>query len=472
MNLTIGSSGDTLVDDSASNLTYSKLSSNCSDLGNGIRFSKIFGETVRFCNTSRKWYIWNGEIWRKDENQEINRLANEVILAIYSEAEKCIEEETRQKLFRWAKTSESLTKRNSMIGSAQPYLSVTSDKWDKDINLFNCKNGTFELDTGIFREHRKEDYITKRSGVTYNPDAECPVWKEHISLIFNDDEELIEAFQMMSGYTLLGDNPEQAFFILFGSGMNGKTVTQRIISDILGDYAINVSPDTLMKRYSSGGNARSDIVRLKGSRFISSGEGDEGDILSEKLIKLITGGDTITARNLYESESEISVGGKIWFATNHKPTIKGTDYAIWRRVWLIPFNVTIPIEIRDSKIPEKLHAEVAGIFNWMIEGLQNYYDNSSRLTKPTQVQAATEKYRTESDLVGEFINDCYIIDLDNLTWSVKKTDLRDRFEQWCEETDEQELSKKAFTQKLQERGFQQIKGRREWAGLRLKDSSD
>jgi putative DNA primase/helicase len=439
-------------------------------MGNAERLINQFGEDIRYCNTTKSWFIWNSVAWEKDKEQKIMIYANKTVNSIQEEISQENEETIRQELTKWARRSAGHQYRKNMVQSAQPLVPMTATKWNADKSLFNCKNGTLELDTLSFREHRKQDYITKISGVIYDPSADCPTWENHLSLVFDNNQELIDAIQMICGYTLLADNPEQVFFILYGTGRNGKTVTQNVISKIFGDYATNVASDTLMVHCTPGGSPRSDIVRLDGARLITSSEGDAEDRLSEKLVKQMTGGDTITARGLYQDERELKINGKIWFATNHKPRIVGTDNAIWRRVWLIPFDITIPQEDRDPYIHEKLLAESSGILNWMIQGLRRYYKNGHKLIKPKGVQVATMQYKTESDIVGQFIDGYCIIDLDDLQCKVDKDSLWDAFTKWGNETGEVILSKKKFTQKLNELGIREDGGRRTKIGIRLKDN--
>lgn len=467
MNLNYGGTGDTLTE----SLEIPAALYECTDYGNGQRLIRKYGDNIRYCTTFKSWFIWDNEVWKKDCNLEIERLADDIVQSINQEADSCKDPITQTELQKWAKKSGGLSHRTDLITSARPYVAITSEQWDADTNLFNCENGTLELDTLTFRKHRREDYLTKVARVKYDPDADCPIWEAHLSFIFNGNEEMIDAFQMWSGYCLLPDNREQIIFIPYGSGMNGKSATLNTMAHIFGNYARSIDPNTLMaSKRSSGGSPRPDIVRLDGVRLITCIEGDEGDRLSEKLIKQITGGDTVVARTLFQEEREFKVGAKIWFATNHKPEIRGNDHAIWRRIRMIPFDVTIPMDKRDLKIEEKLQAEGSGILNWMIEGLKAFYKNGSQLVFPSKVQLATEEYRIESDIIGSFIGDCCIIDTDAKEY---RSNILAAYYDWCKENGETPVSSKEFARELKERGvWAYDKGRRRWGGIRVKTESD
>jgi len=437
------------------------------DLGNAQTMVERFGNNFLYCTTSKKWYFWNGKIWEKDTIQEIRRCAIRTVHYISSMAQEINDDELSEKLRKWARTSENFQRQANMIKSAEPYLSVRNDEWDADDNLFNTLTGTIELDTCTFREHRKEDRLTKMSGVAYNPEMKCPLWEEHLSTVFDNDQELIDAFQVMSGYTLLPVNPEQVFNILFGTGRNGKSVTMNVLSNIMGDYSVTVAPQTLMVQRSSSGGPRSDVVRLEGARLITASEGDAGDVLSEELIKRITGGDIITARPLYQNEREFVAGGKVWFSTNHKPSITSSGISIWRRVRLWPFDVAIPTEIVDPDMENHLLAEKSGIFNWMLAGLQIYLTKG--LLNSSKVLTATKQYKEESDQIGRFIKDCCIQDSSTTTCKIARPDLREAYQVWCQETDEVQLTHKDFAKRLQEHGITKPDGgNRYWGNIRLK----
>ena len=196
--------------------------------------------------------------------------------------------------------------------------------------------------------------------------------------------------------------------------------------------------------------------------MVTASEGEDSARLAEALVKQLTGGDPVTVRRLYESEFEFVPTGKIWLSTNHKPTVIGPNLAIWRRIWLLPFSVTIPEEKRDSHIVDKLLAEASGILNWMLAGLKRYYENGNRLLKPELVASATETYRQESDLLNEFLTDrC------TFTGEVSKASLRSEYQNWCHLQNEKPVSNKRFNSSLRDRGIgeRESGGVRYWTGL-------
>ena len=442
------------------------------DLGNSDRFVRRYGRDTLYCHPQKTWYIWDGARWEHDELGRIQDLAKKTVRYIGDEAGLVEGDTERAALWKWAAASQNHSRITGLISLSQSSLPVLPEHLDADKHLLNCRNGTLFLSTLEFRNHTREDLCSKVTGVKYDPGASCPLWMDHLNLIFGGDAAFIRDFQMMAGYSLLADNPEQVFFILYGSGKNGKSVTVTTLAGVMGDYAANTASESLMIRKNAEG-PRSDIVKLVGARLITAAESDTSHRLSESLIKTLTGGDTITARTLYQVEREYQISGKIWFSTNHKPIIKGTDTAIWRRVWLVPFEVTIPEERRDRNIMEKLAAEGPGILNWMLEGLQRYRENGERLRMPERVALATEAYRTDSDVVGQFINDRCILNL-NPASVIARATLYEQYVAWCKEMGEDSTTSRTFANRLQERGVtsKRVKGTRLWIGIREKTSDE
>ena len=246
--------------------------------------------------------------------------------------------------------------------------------------------------------------MTKLVPGEYDPKAACPVWKNFLDTVFAGDADLIRYVQKAVGYSLTGDTSEQCVFFLYGTGSNGKSTFLSTIRQVFGDYAANVQPETLMVKPSSSGGANSDIARLKSARFVTSTEPNEGMRLNEGLIKQLSGEDSVTARKLYSDEFEFLPEFKLWMGANHKPIIRGTDTGIWRRVHMIPFEVSISDEKKDKHLPGKLRGEIAGILNWAVEGYRLYA--SEGLKMPGAVAKAVAEYRHEMDSISQFLEEC------------------------------------------------------------------
>ena len=437
-----------------------------SELGNAERLVARHGKDIRYCHEWNKWLIWTGTHWQIDLTGEVERRAKETIRAIYSEAAEIEDEEKRAALAKHAAKSETNRAISAMVelAKSEPGIPVLSDQLDSDIWLLNCKNGTLDLRTGELRPHDRKDYITKIIPVEYNPYADFVEWAKFLDRIMNGNRELISFLQRGVGYSLTGSTREQCLFMLYGSGANGKSTFLEAIAETLADYAQRTPTDTLLAKDTSG--ISNDIARLKGARFVVASEVEEGKRMAESLVKQMTGGEKMTARFMRAEYFEFMPHFKLWIGTNHKPVIRGTDHAIWRRIKLIPFNVTIPEPERDKELPNKLRKEKAGILNWAVMGCMDWLKDG--LGEPEEVVKATGEYRSEMDVLTRFISDCCVTNTQKCT---KSSELYRKYTEWSKDNGEFTLSQTKFSTRLQEKGFSKIRTSRGmvWEGIAIVD---
>jgi putative DNA primase/helicase len=351
------------------------------------------------------------------------------------------------------------------LAAKEPGIPITPEELDSDDWVFNCANYTLNLKTGDVYPHRRSDFITKRAPISIDAKATAPIWNEVLKRCFDGNTNLISFLQRVFGYSLTGSTREQCLFFFYGLGANGKTTILETIRSMMGDYARQTDFSTFLLKQNDGG-ARNDLAALKGSRFVSGAEVDSGKKLAEVLVKQITGQDCITARFLHQEFFEFRPTFKLFLAANHKPIIRGTDYAIWRRIKLVPFTVTIPEDEQDPDLLTKLKAELPGIFNWTVQGCAEWQE--SGLKTPDEVKLAVKGYQEEMDLLGAFFKDCCCFSADAETPTKV---LRKGYESWCEKNGEEAITPHKMAQRLRERGCEsaQLGASRErgWKGVRL-----
>jgi len=420
------------------------------DLGNARRIDHLFGKDLRFCEIIQTWFLWNGEQWRPDEINEVRTLAHEISNILLMEATHMRDEEKQEKVKRHALSSQSHSRISGMIEEAKALLPIVPQDMDKDLHLFNCGGGTIDLRAGEVREHRREDMITRIAPVIYDPAATCPLWIKFLHEIMLGNIRMIRFLQKMVGYALTGYTSEQCIFVLHGTGCNGKSTFVSTLKHLFGNYAVQTSPETFMVKREQG--IPSDLARLRGVRLVVAAETDQGRRLSESLIKQISGGDAISARELFGKWFEFVPAMKFWLVTNHKPVIRGTDQAIWRRIRLIPFNYTVPENLKDEALPEKLLAELSGILNWAIEGCLAW--QTEGLGIPEEVREATCEYREEMDLLGGFMSERCIL---NPNYKTAASELYAHYKAWCQENNEEPVTSNLFGRLLTERGLSKRK---------------
>lgn len=438
------------------------LSDSLTDLENAARFAETHGNDLRYVAKWRNWIVWDGQRWRRDDTGEVQRRAKETARDIYEATAAIKDSEKRTKQRKLALAAQSAKRIGAMIDLArsEPGIPVTPDLLDTDPWLLNVENGTLDLRTGGLRPHRPDDLITKIAPVRYEPGARCPTWDAFLRRVLGGDAELTRYMQKAVGYALTGDAREQCLFIAHGTGANGKTTTFTTVAAVIGGYAVHTPTETLLVKRND--TIPNDVARLHGTRFVTAAEAECNRRLAEALVKQMTGGDKIAARFLHGEWFEFMPTFKLFLAVNHKPTVEGTDHAMWRRIRLIPFTVTIPESEQDKMLPEKLRAESMGILRWAVEGCLLWQQEG--LEPPEVVAAATQDYRDEMDTAGGFIDECCVRDPQAETPPAR---LYDRYTQWCAGNGEKPMSKANLAARLAEKGFTRgrTKARRFWRGL-------
>lgn len=352
------------------------------------------------------------------------------------------------------------------IACGMPDIAIRSEELDRDVWLLNCENGTINLKTGKLQAHNPKDYITKLCRANMDPACATPLWMQLLDKVTRGDKNMQRYIQKALGYALTGDTSEQAIFILYGTGSNGKSTLLNVFADMLGGYAQTTPADTFMQKKNDA--VSNDIARLKGARFVAAIEMEEGKRMAEALIKSMTGGDKLVTRFLYGEFFEYVPQFKVFLAVNHKPIIRDTTNSIWRRIKLVPFTNTFTEQERDKNFPARISAtELPGILAWAVQGCMMWQHEG--LTMPDFVTEATREYKDEMDSFATFFFECCT---ERENGRVSNKLLRAKYDEWCKENGEYTLSQRPFSQKLLERGFTKrnsgANGALEWNGFVLR----
>ena len=431
-----------------------------SELSNAHRLLKLHGADL-LAVEGIGWHVWQSQgPWRHDPTG-VHRLAFALGQIIHAEADAMqtwVDDETvcgsdeadrragmQKNRYQWAKSSESRTVINNSLALLENLLPCKADTLDANPLLVGCPGGVIDLSTCTMRPHTREDRITKVIGCDFDPSARAPTWERFIGEVFGGDAELIRYVQTLTGYILSGHRGHHLLPVFYGTGANGKSTFLGTLQDLMGDYA-GTSPAGLL--VSSGANEHpTGIASLKGRRLVTVSETGEGGRLAETQVKLLTGGDRITARLMRQDFFEFEPTHMLILQTNHKPRVTGTDEGIWRRVKLVPFTVTIPPERRDPELGDKLLAELPGVLAWVVQGWRNYQREG--FMEPRAVKAATAEYRSDSDHVGAFLSERCILGPEH---TCPTAVLYGAYTAWCDEAGERPLSKRALGARLAERG--------------------
>jgi putative DNA primase/helicase len=422
------------------------------DLGNARRLAHRHGADLMFVS-SLGWFAWDGQRWRKDDTGAVERLAKETVLSLYAEAAALQDDDARQALVTHARRSESAFRISAMVNLArsEPPVVARAEDLDVDPFLLTVLNGTVDLRTGQRRPHRREDRITKLAPVEYCQHAEAPRFLSFLKDIFAGNERLIGFAQRAVGYALTGDVSEHALFYLYGMGANGKSTLLLVLLHILGEYAQQAAPNLLVSK--RGEEHPTSVADLFGARLVVTTEIDSGRTMAESLVKQLVGGDKVKARYMRQDFFQFDPTFKVFLAANHKLLIKGTDHAMWRRIRMLPFTVTIPESRQDRQLVEKLKQEAPGILAWAVRGCLDWQRHG--LGAPEEVVSATAAYREEMDTLSQFLDECCDVGEGRSENSGK---LYRAYVDWCQRAGEYATSHRVFGERLTERGFHAGKG--------------
>ncbi|HWK33955.1 MAG TPA: phage/plasmid primase, P4 family [Hyphomicrobium sp.] len=407
-----------------------------SDDALALDFAERHAAELRYVAAWGKWLRWDGHRWDVDSTLQSFDMARKLC----REAAATCNEPRISKAIVSAPTVAAVER----LARSDRRLAATADVWDTDPWVLNTPDGVIDLRTGETRPAVPEDHVTKITAAGVG--GGCRVWRQFLYRITEGDEDLELFLQRMCGYALTGSTRDQALFFLFGRGANGKSVFTSTIANVIGDYyraaPIETFTVSTMERHPT------DLAGLRGARLVSAVETEEGRAWAESRIKMLTGGDVVSARGMRQDFFDYTPQFKLLIVGNHRPSLRSVDEAIRRRFHLVPFSLTIPAAERDHKLMEKLKLEWPGILGWMVEGALAWQREG--LAPPQAVVRATAEYLAAEDSFGSWIEtEC---DRDPAA-STKATVLFALWKQWSEDAGERCGSMKSFAAALQGRGF-------------------
>lgn len=389
------------------------------------------------------WHYWDGTRWALDDCGIAKRAVLSVLRAALAEslADKSLRADVQR--------CESNAGIHGVLGIAEALepFAATVATIDADPYLLNVANGTLDLRTGELRAHDPADRITKAARAAYRPNVTASGdWSAHIERVL-PDEPVRAYLQRLCGVALLGRVTEHVLPILTGTGANGKGTLYKALCWALGDYASSAEPDLFMHREGAHPTGEMDLL---GKRLIVVSESDEGRKLAEATMKRLTGGDTIRARRMRQDFIEFEPSHTPLLITNHLPKVSGDDPAVWRRIRVIPFDVTIPAAEWDKGLDERLQADADAVLAWAIAGWAEYHRRGC-LDEPDAVLTRTADYKRASDAVGRFVSEICLTNSPVLKATTGQ--LFSAWEKWRVAEGAESISQKALGLALDRMGY-------------------
>ena len=441
------------------------------------------------------WYRWSGHIWRETDrgvdlqlklSKEIagvffktmdgitHEMANRGLLNCTGEGkgdcgvcEYCQEEKKRSGLNAiYTKLKTTKFKDNVMRECRELFFDEEfTKKVDSNKDLIAFNNGVMDLIKMEFRDGKPEDYISFSTSIDYDSNKlyyeyeEWPVVENFIQQVL-PDYEVRNYFLKHLATNLLGGNTAQKFHVLTGSGSNGKSMITNLTSTALGDYACTVPISLFTQRRKGSGSAAPEVIRLKGRRFVTMQEPDEAIALNTGLMKEITSGENMYARDLFKSGTEFEVQAKFHLACNDKPKINTTDGGTWRRLVVINFLskfVPKPSEPNEFPMDESIQFKVksklwATPFLSYLVHLLKQEKGIRKLVAPPKVLEYTSEYQNDNDGISKFISEkiSLLVEGDEIV-QIDKTTLRRVFKTWKDDNEQRNLSPTDLEKKMEQK---------------------
>ena len=436
------------------------------DIKNGKLFAKRNRGRLLFVHESGDLLLFNPAIgWVHADPGEADRAAKSVVTVLRDEAIRLAQSikgeddpkaELAKKLWSHVGRSSNKEKIRAMaeMAKSEKGMTVTLSELDADPWLLGVQNGVLDLRSGKLLTPAPDQMVTKRCNVAYDSDASTEIFQSFVERIQRQKPEMVKFMQRMAGYMLTGEVSAHCFFFFFGYGRNGKTTLAELLYWMMGTYATVLPKETLMLAKRDPGAAAPDLMLLKGCRFAMTAELEEGSRFDESRIKMLTGGDTMSARNPYGLYASWTPTAKLVIVGNHKPIISGSDRGIWSRVRLVPFEEKFVGDECDPDLPNKLKLLGSGLLNWALEGLADY--KAGGLRPPQEVLSAGADYQSDMDIIGQWMEDHVTKDAKD---STRTQNLFNSYRSWARDSGlHRPMTRQAFGRRLSERGVLLEKG--------------
>lgn len=418
------------------------------DISMSRLFADVFKDVARYNINAKAWYTYNGIKWIKDlEGMNVESYAKLLSRALHFYAADL---EDRSYSVFIAKLQDR-RKRELMTKDARDFYFVSMESFDSDPYLFNCQNCIIDLRSHRVIEHDSSYLLSKVSNVFYDPSATSTEFEKFIDEVLCGSSQKIDYLRRVGGYSLTGENSQEECYMCFGATTrNGKSTLLDTLEYLFGDYAANISPESLAQRERNSRNASGDIARLDKIRFLHCGEPPKRMKFDVALLKTLLGRDVITARNLYESEFQFTPIFKLFINTNYLPVVTDDTLFSSGRINVITFDRHFTDKEQDRHLKAKLKRRevISGIFNWLLKGLSEYQEEGETLIPPDEVMIATAEYRDNSDKIKSFVRDC-LSPCEGKNVSVKEA--YEVFSSWCRENGFGVENKSNFIDELRNR---------------------
>lgn len=466
--------------------------SDFSDAGNAQVFAEQYRNDLIFTD-ALGWLWWTGQKWQRDDHKALAwavELSGKMLQDAKQEHRDALHQQAEAKAkyaesgetavdsleqanaavkrakgyLTHAKNTRNFAKLRNMLELSKPALLIRAAQLDANPFDLNTPAGIVDLNTGIVRAHDRKAYCSRMTGAAPGSAGE-QMWEEFLDTITEGDLSVKGFLQMVAGMALFGAVYHEGIILAYGGGRNGKSTFFNALGTAVGDYTGAMAVDTLT--VTKNGNQGASLATLRGKQLVITGELEEHQRLSVAMLKRLASTDTLRIEEKYRAPEDITPSHSIVLFTNHLPRVGSTDNGTWRRLIVVPFNATIPIQEGIANFGEVLAQEAGpAILSWAIEGAVNFAQDQYKLDIPDAVAESTKEYREREDWLSNFIGErCE----KGPNLRAGATELYSAYKDWSDQSGEYVRRLNDFNTAMETAGYHKIKpkNRSTWEGIRL-----
>lgn len=402
------------------------IPSDFTDIGQANTLARLYHDKMKY-SAATKWIVYDGQVWDENEitaqglAQDLTerQLDDARALVTRAQAAENAAIETRDSVaqdkakiqLKFAASYRSFvlgqrksTRIAASLNEARPKLQIDVESLDSDGFLLNTPGSTVDLRTGTEREHNPQDYCTKITTVSPNDDGR-ELFTEFLQRLTSNDKNLQCYLQEIAGMFLVGKVYCEYLVIAYGGGGNGKSTFFNLLARVMGNYAGNLSAETLTVNCRK--NKSPEYAELRGKRLVIAAELEEGMRLDTAVVKKLCSTDPIYAEKKFKAPFSFIPSHSTVLYTNHLPKVGTTDKGTWDRLIVIPFNASFRgMKGEVMNYADSLFTNAGGAaLLWMIRGAERFIANNFKITPPQCVLDAIEEYHSANDWLHNFIED-------------------------------------------------------------------
>ena len=400
--------------------------SDFTDLGQAYVFYREYGDITAY-SVATFYLYFNGKVWIESRpkvhglvqeltNRQLDEAVSELKKAQYYENKAAVNYDSGSKRDNENRSAAAKKYRNyvlryrdtrrisAVLQEVQPMLDIDVALLDNNGFILNTPDGEVNLHTGEMKAHNPKNYCTKITRVSPSEKGR-ELFEKFLDQITCGDKELQDYLQLVCGMGAVGKVFHENLILAYGSGRNSKSTFFNLISKVMGDYAGQLSSETLLSHPTK--NKSPEYAELRGKRFVTVSELDEDKFLDTAMMKKLCSTDDIFAEKKYKAPFSFTPSHTIILCTNHLPRVSMSDEGTWRRLIVVPFEAVIDSDTEVKNYAEYLYEQAGGaVLSWIIEGAVRYLENGCRIEIPEAVKKATEQYRAENDWLNNYLSEC------------------------------------------------------------------